>query len=142
MTLSDTESEHVTIELRTGVIPTAIYANKLRRIAFVLLSKHVPKDIIMRDITELNQELYHKLVEEMKLAKGDLIRITLTATYDKSINKLTFSNIKVDRYLPQSEIAAGFESRIKELEEQLQILKFENQTLKEKLNKIKEIVSA
>jgi hypothetical protein len=75
MTLSDTESEQVTIELRTGVIPTAIYANKLRRIAFVLLSKHVPKDIIMRDITELNQELYHKLVEEMKLAKGDLIRI-------------------------------------------------------------------
>lgn len=140
MTLS--ESERVTIELRTGVIPTAIYANKLRRIAFVLLSKHVPKDIIMRDITELNQELYHKLVEEMKLAKGDLIRITLSATYDKSINKLIFSDIKIDRYVPQSEVTAGFESRIKELEEQLQALRSENQVLKEKLNKISEIVKA
>ncbi len=136
------ESEHVTIELRTGVIPTAIYANKLRRVAFVLLGKQVPKDVIMRDITELNQNLYHKLVEEMKLDKGDLIRITLTATYDKNSNKLTFSNLKVDRYVPQSEIISEFESHVKELEEQLQRLKFENQTLKEKLNRIKEIVSA
>jgi len=136
------EGERVTIELRTGVIPTAVYANKLRRIAFVLLSKYVPKDVIMRDVTELNQELYHKLVEEMKLAKGDLIRITLSATYDKSVNKLIFSNIKIDRYVPQSEVVASFESRIKELEEELRALRFENQVLREKLNKISEIVRA
>ncbi|MEM3831988.1 MAG: DUF2258 domain-containing protein [Thermoprotei archaeon] len=135
------EGEQVSVELRTGVIPTAIYANKLRRAAFVLLGKQVPKDVIMRDVTELNQELYRKLVEEMKLGKGDLIRITLTATYDKDSNKVSFSNIRIDRYVSQHEITTSFESRIKELENQVEKLRNENQKLRETLNKIKEILS-
>lgn len=138
---TSSEAEEIIVELRTGVIPTAIYANKLRRAAFVLLGKYVPKDVIMRDITVLNQELYHKLVEEMKLGKGDLIRLTVSAKYDRNSNKLVFSNIRVDRYVPQSEIVSEFETRIKELENQIKTLKDENERMKETLNKIREILS-
>jgi len=45
------------MELSTGLIIVARYADKLRRVALVAFSKMVPKEVIIRDIAELNKQL-------------------------------------------------------------------------------------
>ncbi|RLE68532.1 MAG: DUF2258 domain-containing protein, partial [Thermoprotei archaeon] len=43
------------VEIRSGVIPAARYADKLRRVALVVLRNVAPKDVIIRDVSELNR---------------------------------------------------------------------------------------
>ena len=122
------------VELRTGVIPAARYASKLRRVAFAVLRGTAPNEVIIRDISELNKELYHKIVEEMKCQKGDLIRITVDATYDEENKKIIFENLKIERFVPESEIK-------KKYEEELERLRKENEELKRKIDKIRKLLS-
>ena len=44
-------------ELSTGVIVAARFADKLRRVALVAFGKMVDKNVVLRDVAELNQEL-------------------------------------------------------------------------------------
>ncbi|MCY0859270.1 MAG: DUF2258 domain-containing protein [Sulfolobaceae archaeon] len=114
-------------ELSTGLIIAARYADKLRRVALVAFSKIAPKDVILRDVSELNKQLYEEIVNKRKIDKLDVIRITVEAYYDKENNKLTFNNVKIIRYVPEDEC----ESRYKPVMD-------ENQKLKDELNKLKE----
>lgn len=124
------------MELSTGLIITARYADKLRRVALVAFNKVAPKDVIIRDVSELNKQLYEKLVNEMKLDKLSLIKILVDAEYDEENKKLVFSNVRILRYYNEDEvkkICKEYEDKIKELEKEVQIYK-------EKVDKIEELV--
>jgi hypothetical protein len=113
-------------ELSTGIILAARYADKLRRVALVTLSKLVPKEVIIRDVAELNKQLYHLLVEEMKLGKLDVIRIQVDAEYDQNSKKIIWGQPKVTRYLTA-----------KQCESMNEAIKRENEELKKELTEIK-----
>lgn len=117
-------------EISTGLIIAARYADKLRRVALVALSKMVPKDVIIKDVSELNKQLYDEIVNKMKIDKLSPIRITVEVSYDKDANKLTFSNLKIARYYTEEECKKQYENVIKENER----LKKEIEEIKKKLS--------
>jgi len=122
------------IELSTGLIIAARYADKLRRVALVAFSKIAPKNVIIRDVSELNKQLYDKIVNEMKLDKLDVIRIMVDAEYDENENKLKFENLRIIRYYTEDECNKKFE------EIQQQLLQLQKQ-LEDYKNKIKQVES-
>ena len=111
------------MELSTGLIIAARYADKLRRVSLVAFSKMVPKEVIIGDIAELNKQLYDKIVNEMKLDKLSVIKIIVDAEYDEQNKKLVFSNLRILRYYNEEEIkkmCKSYEDKIKALEEDIQ----------------------
>ena len=128
-------------QISTGVIIAARYADKLRRVALVALGKLVPKEVIIRDIAELNKELYHEIVEKRKLGKLDLIRITVTLHYDEQNQKLVFDEVKLSTFVDYEKCKEGYEKEIESLRKEVESLKSENEGLKAALSRIKEIVS-
>ncbi len=114
-------------ELSTGLIIAARYADKLRRVALVAFSKIAPKDVIIRDVSELNKQLYEEIVNKRKIGKLEVIRITVEAYYDTQNNKLVFNNLRIIRYVPEDECENKYKPVIDE-----------NQKLKDELNKLKE----
>ncbi|QGA69297.1 DUF2258 domain-containing protein [Sulfolobus sp. E11-6] len=123
-------------ELSTGLIIAARYADKLRRVALVAFSKIAPKEVIIRDVSELNKQLYSKIVEEMKLGKLDVIRISVDAEYDDQNKKLIFSNLRIIRYVTEEQCAEKYKNVISENEK----LKEEISELKKKLQDILSIL--
>ncbi|AKA74298.1 DUF2258 domain-containing protein [Saccharolobus solfataricus] len=119
-------------ELSTGLIIAARYADKLRRVALVAFSKIAPKEVIIRDVSELNKQLYTKIVEEMKLGKLDVIRISVDAEYDDRNKKLIFSNLRILRYITEEQCGEKYKDIISENER----LKGEILELKKKLEDI------
>ena len=128
-------------QISTGVIIAARYADKLRRVALVALGKLVPKEVIIRDIAELNKELYHEIVEKRKLGKLDLIRITVTLHYDEQNQKLVFDEVKLSTFVDYEKCKESYEKEIESLRKEVESLKSENEGLKAALSQIKEIVS-
>jgi hypothetical protein len=125
-------------ELSTGLIIAARYADKLRRVALVAFSKLAPKDVVVRDIAELNKQLYDVLVNQYKIGKLDVIRITVEAEYDDVEKKIKFDNIKINRYYTEEECRKISEPQIEELKNQINKLSQENEELKNKIKEIKE----
>ena len=128
-------------QISTGVIIAARYADKLRRVALVALGKLIPKEVIIRDIAELNKELYHEIVEKRKLGKLDLIRITVTLHYDEQNQKLVFDEVKLSTFVDYEKCKEDYEKEIENLRKELESLKSENEGLKAALSQIKEIAS-
>lgn len=112
-------TDEIKAELRTGVIPAAGYADKLRRVAIAAFKKYVPLEVILRDVGELNKKLYKIMVEERKYEKRDLIRIVVNAKYDKNENKLVFDEPVIERFLPESKIEQFIQEKVKEIETNL-----------------------
>jgi Uncharacterized protein conserved in archaea len=88
--------------------------------------KDVPRDVILRDVADFNKNLYSYLVEELKLSKSDLIRITVEVSYDKEQNKLIFSKPKIDKYVPEEEIRAFYERMVEEYKNKITELNVKN----------------
>ncbi|BCU70868.1 DUF2258 domain-containing protein [Stygiolobus caldivivus] len=126
------------MELSTGLIIAARYADKLRRVALVAFSRMVPKDIIIRDVSELNKELYEKIVNEMKLDKLDVIKIVVDAEYDDQNKKLVFSNLRIMRYYNEDKIR----KMCKEYEDKIKSLENEVQNYKKKVGQIEELLKS
>lgn len=124
------------VELSTGLIIAARYADKLRRVALVAFSKMVPRDIIVRDIAELNKQLYDVIVNQMKLDKLDVIRILVDAEYDEQNKKINFENIRVIRYYTEEEC----KKKSEEIAEQLEDYKKKFEELSKKFEEFKEKV--
>ncbi|MFP3080930.1 MAG: DUF2258 domain-containing protein [Acidilobus sp.] len=127
-------------QISTGVIIAARYADKLRRVALVALGKYIPKDVIIRDIAQLNKELYHEIVERRKLGKLDLVRITVTLHFDEAEKKLVFDDVKIAPYINEERCKEMYEGQINDLKRQVEQLTAENGKLKESLDKIKQIL--
>lgn len=111
------------MELSTGLIIASRYADKLRRVTLVAFSKIAPRDVIIRDVSELNKQLYEKIVNEMKLDKLSVIKIMVEAEYDEENKKLVFSNVRILRYYNEDEVkklCEEYENKIKTLEGQIQ----------------------
>ncbi|MEM0344865.1 MAG: DUF2258 domain-containing protein [Thermofilaceae archaeon] len=105
-----------TVELRTGIIPAARFADKIRRVALAAFKGYAPRDVIIRDVSEFNKKLYEVIVNKMGCAKGDLVRIVVDVAYDEEGQKLIFGEPKIDKFVPESELRAEYEAKIKELE--------------------------
>ncbi len=125
-------------ELSTGLIIAARYADKLRRVALVAFSKLAPKDIVIRDISELNKQLYDLIVNQYKIGKLDVIRVTVEAEYDEVEKKIKFNNIKITKYYTEEDCKRLSEPQIEELRNKINELTKENEELKNKINEIKE----
>ncbi len=126
-----------TAELRTGIIPAARFADKLRRVALAAFKGYVPRDVIIRDVSEFNKKLYDIIVNKMGCAKGDLIRITVDVSYDEEGQRLIFGEPKIDRFVPESEIKAAYESKIRELEAERERLRRELEEERSKLEAVR-----
>ena len=114
------------VELSTGVIRAARFADKMRRVVIAAFGRLVPIEVILRDVGEFNKKLYEEIVEKRKYAKSDLIKIMVDARYDKDANKIVFGEPTIIRYVPETE---------------LEKLKEENRRLLEVIKKINELVS-
>ncbi|MBS7611296.1 DUF2258 domain-containing protein [Candidatus Bathyarchaeota archaeon] len=125
------------VELRTGVIPAALYAGKLRKVALAVFRSLAPRDVILRDVAKLNQTLYGKLVEELKLSKGDFVRITVKAFYDKDKGELSFEVPHVERLVFESDVKQTYEAKIRELEEALRKAETEREYYRKQLENLK-----
>jgi len=120
-------------ELSTGIIVAARFADKLRRVALVAFGKMVDKNVVLRDVAELNQELYEEIVNKRKIGKLDVIKILVDAEYDEKENRIKFSNIRIQHFVPEDECASR---------ENLERLQKENEELRSKLEKIKQMLTA
>ena len=127
------------VELSTGLIIAARYADKLRRVALVAFSKMVPRDIILRDIAELNKQLYDILVNQMKLDKLDVVRIVVDAEYDERNQKINFSNMRIIRYYTEEECNKKYEDVVKQLEENKKKYEEVSKQIEEYKQKIKQV---
>lgn len=130
-------------ELSTGLIIAARYADKLRRVAFVALGKIIPKEIIVRDIAELNKQLYEEIVNKMKVNKLDVIRIVVDVFYDDKEKKLKFDNIRITRYYTEDECKKLYgeevnKKRVEELESENTRLRSELETLRKEYERLKQ----
>ena len=142
------EYEHMTMrasaigtnkfELSTGIIIAARFADKLRRVALMAFGRLVDKNVILRDVAELNQQLYDEIVNKRKIDKLDVIRITVDAEYDPNENKIKFSNVRIQHFVPEDKC----EEYAKDLKEKVEKLEKENQNLKEALKRIFETVKS
>lgn len=112
-----------TVELRTGIIPAARYADKLRRATLAAFKAVAPREIILRDVAEFNKELYKKIVEELKIDKGDLIRIVVDATYDEKEQKITFGKPVITKFVPEDEVKAKYEEKMRRLKNEIEQLR-------------------
>lgn len=119
-------------ELSTGLIIAARFADKLRRVAIVALSKMAPKDVIIRDVSELNMRLHNEIVEKRKIGKLDIIKITVNGYYDQASNKIVWEDYKISKYVSEDE----YNKLLKENE----LLKAENKQLKDKIEEIKKVL--
>lgn len=111
----------LTVEIRTGIIIAARFADKLRRAAFAAFSRAVPEDAILRDIAELNKAIYEEMIKR-GIDKLTLVRISVIITYDQKDNKLNFSNIKIERLYTEDEVnkiinekCSGLEKRLEQI---------------------------
>ncbi len=104
-----------TVELRTGIIPAARYADKLRRVAIAAFKDVAPIDVIIRDVSELNKRLFKIIAEERKYEKTDFIRIIISATYDDINKRLIFGEPTIERLIPESKLQQVYEDKMKNL---------------------------
>ncbi|MCX8195856.1 MAG: DUF2258 domain-containing protein [Acidilobaceae archaeon] len=73
------------VQLRSGVVIAGGYANKVRRTLFAQISSmakkgeipQVPAKEVAEKAKELNTLLYELLVNELKVDKGDVVRISI-----------------------------------------------------------------
>ena len=129
-------------QITTGVIIAARYADKLRRVALVALGKYVPKDVIIRDIAELNKQLYHEIVEKRGLGKLDLIRITVTLHYDEPQKRLVFDDVKISVFIDEDKCKEIYEGQLAELKRKIDELNAENSRLRDIIEKVKSALTS
>ncbi|MEM1627708.1 MAG: DUF2258 domain-containing protein [Desulfurococcaceae archaeon] len=117
------------LELNTGIIIAGAYADKVRRTAFAQLSdlikqnKEIAKEVA-RATAELNMVLYHILVENLKIEKGDAVRIRIKYIYDSASNKLKWKydslRVEVFKRVPDEQVAEITNRVMKEKLEEVQ----------------------
>lgn len=126
-----------TAELRTGIIPAARFADKIRRVALAAFKGYAPREVIVRDVAEFNKQLFDIIVNKMGCGKGELIRITVDVTYDEERQKLVFGEPKIEKFVPESEIKAAYEAKLSELEAEREKLRRELEEERNKLEALK-----
>ncbi|MEL9990757.1 MAG: DUF2258 domain-containing protein [Thermoproteus sp.] len=118
------------VEIRTGVIVAARYADKLRRATFAAFKNMVKQEEILRAVAELNKALYEKLTK-MGVGKLDIIRISVEAKVEGG--KLSFGEPIVEWFVSNTKLVE-LQNELKECRSTIQELR---QRLEELLNAIR-----
>ena len=109
-------------EIRTGVVVAARFADKLRRTAFAVFGGVVPREEIVRAISELNKKIYEKLIS-MGAGKLDIVRITVEVAIEGG--RLVFGEPKIELFVPHGEVqkrAEECEKKLAEIKEKVKAL--------------------
>jgi hypothetical protein len=85
--LSATSSPSESREFSTGLVIAGAYADKVRRTLFAQLKDAIKQDKefareVARATAELNVVLYNILIEELKISKGDVVRVRINYRVD------------------------------------------------------------
>jgi len=109
--------------LRSGLVIAGAYADKLRRTAFAQLKSAIKEGTIKANevayyVAQLNKVLYRILVEELKIDKGDVVRITID--YDLEPGKIVwkFDTLKIEafRRIPDTQVEEIVKRTVSEAE--------------------------
>ncbi len=109
--------------LRSGLIIAGAYADKVRRVMFAQLKGEMREGRIKGGdiaygVAHLNKVIYRILVDELKIDKGDVIRITIN--YDVNEGKIRWDwnslKLEVFRREPQDKVDEAVASIVKEAE--------------------------
>lgn len=101
-------------ELSSGLIIAGAYSDKIRRTLFAQLRDVIKQDKeftkeIARASAELNVVLFNILVNELKINKGDVIRVRVNYSLDPYTKRITwdYGSLKVEafRRIPDEQIA-------------------------------------
>jgi hypothetical protein len=98
--------------LRSGYIIVGAYADKVRRVAFAQLKDSVKEGVLKSSdiayhVGQLNRVLYKILVEDLKLGKGDVVRISIDYEVRQGSIEWKFDTLKIEafRRIPDEEVA-------------------------------------
>lgn len=105
-------------EIRTGVVVAARFADKLRRTAFAVFGGVVPREEIVRAVSELNKKIYEKLIS-MGAGKLDIVRITVEVAIEGG--RLVFGDPEIELFVPHSEVQEC-EKKLAEIKEKVKAL--------------------
>jgi len=97
--------------LRSGLVIAGAYADKLRRTAFAQL-KNVIKDGVVKAgdvayrVAQLNKVLYRIFVDELKVNKGDVVRVTIDYEVKPGVIEWKFDTLKIEVFkrVPDEEV--------------------------------------
>ncbi len=105
--------------LSTGLVIAGAYADKLRRTLFAQLSDKVKSGElesteVARAAAEVNQLLYNILVEDLKIDKGDVVRIRIE--YDIGDGEIRWKkdtlSLEVFKRLDQNQVDEAVKKRV------------------------------
>ena len=104
--------------LSTGHVILGVYADKLRRTLFAQLSDKLrskeldPKEIA-RAAAEINQRLFELLVNQLKLDKGDVVRIRIDYDLENRSIIWKYDTLRIEafRKVPDEEISKIIEEK-------------------------------
>jgi len=105
--------------LSTGLVIAGAYADKLRRTLFAQLSQKIKageleSSEVARAAAEINQLLYNILVHDLKIEKGDVVRIRID--YDIKDGSITWKkdtlSLEVFKRVDESKVAEAIKNRI------------------------------
>lgn len=97
--------------LRSGYIIVGAYADKIRRVAFAQLRDLIKEgsikgaDVAFR-VAQLNKLLYKILVDELRLGKGDVVRVSIDYEVKGGNIEWLFDTLKIEAFkrVPDEEV--------------------------------------
>lgn len=99
--------------LSSGFVIAGAYADKIRKTVFAQLRDYVKKDKewgqkIAFSVAQLNRLLYNVLVEQLRVDKGDVVRIRIEYDVDEASKNITWKwdslAIEIFRRVPQEQV--------------------------------------
>lgn len=129
--------------LSTGFVVAAGYADKLRRTLFALTKGKVSSEEVVRAAAEINQYLFQKIVEEMKVDKLDVVRIRVPFEIKDGQIVWDKENVQIEVYkraehAQLAEAMAEAHKASEDLKKDIEELEAKLDELKEYYKKIKE----
>ncbi|MCD6278768.1 MAG: DUF2258 domain-containing protein [Desulfurococcales archaeon] len=97
--------------LRSGLVIAGAYADKLRRTAFAQLKSAIKDGVVKAGdvayhVAQLNKVLYRIFVDELKVNKGDVVRVTIDYEVKPGIIEWKFDTLKIEVFkrVPDEEV--------------------------------------
>ncbi len=89
--------------LRSGYVIAGAYADKIRRVAFAQLKELIKEGTLKTsdvayNVAQLNKVLYRILVDELKIDKGDVVRVTIDYDIKQNLVEWKFDTLKVEAF--------------------------------------------
>lgn len=105
--------------MRSGYVIAGAYADKIRRVAFAQLRDLIKEGVIKTSdvaysVAQLNKVLYRALVDELKVDKGDVVRISIDYDVKQNVIEWRFDTLRLEvfRRIP-SDVIEGTLSKIR-----------------------------